>query len=247
MQDPHVTDLIPAYALGALEPDEVDAVERHLATCAACRAELRLQRRVAEELLVAAPQRSAPPRVRQRLLEQIQALKAEQTTQAEQASDAMQASAPPVPAPRPSSRIARAWQAAFGRAEQPTGDVETDRALRELLLDPESIVIAVGGTPEATGASARLIASPRHDAAVLLANGLKAPGAGRAYQVWFLRDGQPVPNALFQTDRRGRGASLVRIGGPLRTFDTVAVTPEPASGSPSPTGPIVLAGALRSA
>ena len=95
MQDPHVTDLIPAYALGALEPDEVDAVERHLATCAACRAELRLQRRVAEELLVAAPQRSAPPRVRQRLLEQIQALKAEQTTQAEQASDAMQASAPP--------------------------------------------------------------------------------------------------------------------------------------------------------
>jgi anti-sigma-K factor RskA len=82
---------------------------------------------------------------------------------------------------------------------------------------------------------------------VLLANGLSAPGAGRAYQVWLLRDGRPVPNALFDVDRRGRGVSIVRVGGQLRGFDTVAVTPEPASGSPGPTGPIVLAGALRSA
>jgi anti-sigma factor RsiW len=251
MQEPHVTDLIPAYILGALEPDEVDIVERHLEQCAACSAELRMQRRVAEELLVAPAQRGAPPAVRERLLEQIRALKAESAAQtAQTASLAAAAEAEPTPphaAPRSSSRIARAWQVAFGRAGESSGDDETDQALRDLMLDPESIVIAVSGTPDAPAASARLIASPQRDTAVLLASGLRAPGAGRAYQIWFLRGGQPVPNALFAVDRRGRGLSLAPLGAPLGSFDTVAVTPEPASGSPSPTGPIVLAGALRSA
>lgn len=248
MQESHVTDLIPAYVLGALEPDEVDLVERHLEQCAACSAELRMQQRLAEELLAAPAQRSAPPAVRERLLAQIRALKAESATQTASPATAEAAPTPPLPhaAPRPSSRMARAWQVAFGRAGE-SGDEVSDLALRDLMLDPESIIIAVSGTPDAPAASARLIASPRRDTAVLLASGLKAPGAGRAYQIWFLRDGQPVPNALFAVDRRGRGLSLASLGAPLGSFDTVAVTPEPASGSPSPTGPIVLAGALRSA
>ena len=37
-QDAHVDNLIDAYALGALEPDEVALVERHLPTCDACQA-----------------------------------------------------------------------------------------------------------------------------------------------------------------------------------------------------------------
>jgi len=251
MQEPHVTDLIPAYVLGALEPEEVDMVERHLEGCAACSAELRAQRRIAEELLVAPAQRSAPPHVRERLLEQIRALSAGPTAQGAPPAAVTEAEqtpqAPPQPAPRSSNRIARAWQAAFGRADVATGDDEADQELRDLMLDPESIIIAVSGTPDAPAASARLIASPQRGKAVLLASGLKAPGAGRAYQIWFLRNGQPVPNALFAVDRRGRGLSLATLGAPLGSFDTVAVTPEPESGSPSPTGPIVLAGALRTA
>lgn len=236
MHEPHVTDLIPAYTLGALEPDEVDAVERHLAHCDACSAEARLSARVGDELLLAAPPHSAPPQVRERLLAQVRALHAETTNQ-----DAP--SPPPEPdvAPRSSHPIMRAWRAAFGHAD---ADTEADQTLRELMLDPESVVYSVAGTPDAPTASARLIASPQRDAAVLLASGLHAPGAGRAYQVWLLRNGQPVPNTLFTIDRRGRGVSVVRVGGPLRDYDTVAVTPEPASGSPGPTGPIVLAGAL---
>lgn len=245
MQESHVTDLIPAYVLGALEPDEVDLVERHLEGCAACSAELRIQRRVAEELLVAATQRSAPPQVRERLMEQIRALGAAPSAQGAPPAAATEAEqTPPHVAPRSSSRIARAWQAAFGRVGASTGDDEVDQELRDLMLDPESIVITVSGTPDAPAATARLIASPQRSKAVLLASGLKAPGVGRAYQIWFLRDGQPVPNALFVVDRRGRGLSLATLGAPLGSFDTVAVTPEPESGSPSPTGPIVLAGAL---
>lgn len=249
MQDPHVTDLIPAYALGALEPEEVDIVERHLEHCDACRAEARLAARVGDALLVAAPQRSAPPQVRERLLARVREMRsatlegAEATTPAaEPAAEATSATV--YVAPRSTNPLARALRAAFG--ERPD-ESETDRILRDLLLDPESEVYPVGGTAEAPSASARLIANPQRNAAVLLANGLRAPGAGRAYQIWLLRDGKPIPNALFEIDRHGRGVSLVHMSGRLRSFDTVAVTPEPTSGSPSPTGPIMLAGALRSA
>lgn len=239
MQEPHVTDLIPAYAIGALEADEVDVVEHHLAHCDICAAEARQAARISEELLFAAPQLSAPPQVRERLLAQVRGLRAAADSEPQAPTATLHA------APRSENPVMRALRAAFGG--QPADEAEADRALRELMLDPESAVYAVSGTADAPAASARLIASPRRDAAVLLANGLRAPGAGRAYQIWLLRDGAPVPNQLFEVDRRGRGVSLVRMGDPPHLYDTVAVTPEPASGSPSPTGPIVLAGALRSA
>lgn len=239
MQDPHVTDLIPAYVVGALEPDEVDAVERHMATCQQCRAEARQLARVGDELLLAAPQQDAPPALRGRILAQVRSLNSERGQ-----STATAPTQTPQPAPRSRNPLARALRAAFQPDEL---EGEASAELQNLLLDPESAVFAVGGTPDAPAASARLIASPRLDRAVLLANGLAAPGPGRAYQVWFLRDGKPVPNATFAIDRQGRGVSVVRIGAQLSAYDTVAVTPEPAGGSPSPTGPIVLAGALKSA
>jgi anti-sigma-K factor RskA len=80
--------------------------------------------------------------------------------------------------------------------------------------------------------------------AVLVASGLHALPPDRAYQVWFLRGGQPTPNAVFSVTHAGHGRRLVHAPGRLRDFDVVAVTPEPASGSPAPTGPIVLAGEL---
>lgn len=238
MQDPHVTDLIPAYVVGSLEPDEVDAVERHLATCQQCRAEARQLARVGDELLLATPQHDAPPALRGRILAQVRSLSDDH-----EQKHTVAPVQTPQPAPRSRNPIARAFRAAF-QPDELEGEASSE--LQNLLLDPESAVYAVSGTPDAPAASARLVASPRLDHAVLLANGLAAPGPGRAYQVWFLRDGRPIPNVTFAVDRQGRGISIVRIAAPFGSYDTVAVTPEPAGGSLSPTGPIVLAGALKS-
>jgi anti-sigma-K factor RskA len=79
---------------------------------------------------------------------------------------------------------------------------------------------------------------------VLVTNGLHAPAAGQAYQVWFLSGGQLVPNSLFTVGRAGQAASVLRVGTPLQRYDNVAVTPEPFGGSPAPTSHIVLAGSL---
>jgi anti-sigma-K factor RskA len=243
MQDFHVDALVDAYILGALEPEEVDMVERHLATCTECQALADAARASAESFLYAAPPLHPPAALRDRLMQQI-AAEARATK-----ADLQQPAAPPsgrVFAPRvtppPPGRLLQALHALRGTApeDDPTGDV-----LRTLLGEPDVTVWPVAGTADAPAASARLVGTPRHHEAVLVTSGLAHPGAGKAYQVWLLTGGEPEPNALFAVGRGGHGATVVHLPHPLTTYDMVAVTPEPESGSPGPTGPIVLAGALE--
>lgn len=230
-RDSHVDDLIDAYALGALEPAEVDAVERHLETCRRCRALVARARALANAFLLAVPQIAPPPDLRDRLMRRIAA---------EAAGE--RASGPTSTTTTATNPVARFLRSLLG------GEGETHDAgglLRDLLADPECVILPVPGTDEAPGASARFVGSPHRREGVLVAGGLRPSGAGRAYQVWFLHGGQPQPNTVFRADHSGHGAGVFRLDRPVFDFDTVAVTPEPEGGSPAPTGPIVLAGALR--
>lgn len=248
MDSQHVETLVDAYALGALEPDEVDVVERHVEHCASCRALADAARANAELLLYAVPQVAPPPALRSRVLARIAQEKsaAGQTNHEPQAAAA---SEPVVPRRIDESDVGRSrWRRFFEvLLNEPAQTSRTGDLLRDLLADPQVAIWPIAGTGDAPGASGRLIISPRSREAVVVANGLRRPELGKAYQVWLLHGGQPQPNALFAVDRSGIGATIVRAPGPWRDFDTVAVTPEPRSGSPAPTGPILLAGSLAAA
>ena len=247
MQNRHVDDLADAYALGALEPDEVDAVERHLEGCEDCRALVEQARRSADQLLQAVPAVTPPPSLRDRLMDRITAEKQAGSGSSKSPETGDVAPNEPVrvhapPTPTRVSYFGRMLQAL--RGESPSEEHAAGDLLRDLLADPHCAVWPVAGTEEAPNASARLVAAPDRRDAVFVASGLRRLGVGRAYQVWLLRGGQPLPNTLFAVNHAGVGASIVRANEPWRAFDTVAVTPEPEGGSHAPTGPIVLAGPL---
>lgn len=233
-RDSHVDDLVDAYALGALEPAEVDAIERHLDTCPRCRALVVRARALSNAFLLAVPRIAPPPGLRDRLMRRI-AAEASGSAPGERASGQMSATTGTNP-------VARFLRSLFG-GEGETHDVGT--LLRDLLADPKCVILPIPGTEEAPRASARFVGSPHRREGVLVAGGLRPSEAGRAYQVWFLHGGQPQPNTVFHADHSGHGAGVFRLSRPVFDFDTVAVTPEPEGGSPAPTGPIVLAGALR--
>jgi anti-sigma-K factor RskA len=236
--DEHVDNLIDAYALGALEPDEVAHVERHLETCDACRALLDAVRAVTSDLLLAVPQAAPPPALRGRILSRIH-------DEAEPASQqAEHAPAPPAEPPRP-GRMGRLLRSLFGGETPELADGDADTLLRDLLLDPEVTIRPIAGAEHASQASARFVGAPSRHEGIVLAQGLRPLDAQHAYQVWLLRDGQPQPNNVFTVDHAGRGIGIVRAGEAPLDFDALAITPEPAGGSPEPTGDIVLAGALR--
>jgi anti-sigma-K factor RskA len=67
---------------------------------------------------------------------------------------------------------------------------------------------------------------------------------GLVYQLWFLADGPPVPGGTFQSDPDGH--ALATVDGPAEglVLRGAAVTIEPAGGSPQPTSPIIVSGAV---
>jgi anti-sigma factor RsiW len=64
----HVLELLPAYALDALETEEIDRVEAHLEGCADCRDELGTYRLLGADLALAVSPRRPPADLRQRIL-----------------------------------------------------------------------------------------------------------------------------------------------------------------------------------
>ncbi len=68
----HILDQIPAYALGCLDESEALEAAEHLAVCASCQDELRTYQNLADLLPFGLAQTEPPIQVKQRLIGKIQ-------------------------------------------------------------------------------------------------------------------------------------------------------------------------------
>jgi anti-sigma-K factor RskA len=118
-----------------------------------------------------------------------------------------------------------------------------ERRERELLASADARTADLAGTRAAESARARLVFDARTGEGVLTVTNLPPAPAGRAYQLWFIAGGKPLPGSVFTTDASGRGELRGQIPPEGRRAQVFAVTVEPADGVQSPTGEIVLKGA----
>ncbi len=210
---------IAAYLLGALEPGEAAALERHLGECAECRAELRWLDPAVQLLPETVPRLEPPAELRARIL-------AEAGAEAQRPGAGDRARAPLFSGWRALTGLgalalaaaAIAGYAIHGGGSRGAGPVTT----------------VVAGRPP--GVIAHMVR--QGDAATLhLANVRQLP-PDRVLEAWVRRDGHVVPvNSLFVPDRRGRASTRIPD---LKGVDVVMVTAEPRGGSKSPTAaPIV--------
>jgi anti-sigma-K factor RskA len=114
------------------------------------------------------------------------------------------------------------------------------RAENELLAAPDAHTAELAGTNVATQAHARLTYDANTGRAVLSAAGLPAPPPGKAYQLWFIADGKPLPGDVFTTDGQGRAELREQIPPAGRHAQIFAVTLEPQTGVAAPTGQMYL-------
>ncbi|MCS3844224.1 anti-sigma factor [Microbacterium sp. AK031] len=113
-------------------------------------------------------------------------------------------------------------------------------ALTSQLTTPASVVALneIQSAADARTASAELesgaVATAHWSAsvgsAVLVADGLEPLGDDQTYELWFVRGDEPVPAGLFEADA---GDATALLEGAMHEGDVIAVTVEPAGGSPT--------------
>ncbi|MFN2511820.1 MAG: anti-sigma factor domain-containing protein [Pyrinomonadaceae bacterium] len=113
------------------------------------------------------------------------------------------------------------------------------RQVMEIVAAPGTRMTELTGTKEMPGAHAT-IAYDKNGHAVLMAKGLPPPPAGKAYQLWFIAGGKPMPGKVFTTDASGAGTLNDQVPTEALNSAVFAITLEPKDGMAVPTMPIYL-------
>ncbi|MGL4513284.1 MAG: anti-sigma factor domain-containing protein [Lacipirellulaceae bacterium] len=122
-----------------------------------------------------------------------------------------------------------------------------DRTLR-LVGAPGLQTVEVSGTKDMPAAVGRLLWDADGRSLSFTAAKLAAPGEGKTYELWFVRDpGGPLSLGTFPLDADGRATVSVAVPEGVSDIAAIAVSIEPAGGAggPAPTGPIVMLGPMR--
>ncbi|KRF15055.1 anti-sigma factor [Nocardioides sp. Soil796] len=233
MSDIHA--LSGAYAVDALDDIERHLFEKHLATCADCRAEVAgLQETAA--VLAAAVATPPPPALKDRIMAEVATVRP---------------LPPEVPGrhvdeERPSRRrwfpslvAAAAAVAVIGGGAvvitQPWQDETTQLSATAQVTQASDAATISADLPD--GSTARIVRSASRGQAVLLADDMPEAPAGKVYQLWLQApSGDMLPAGLMNG-----GDAEVLLDGDARTATGAGITVEPAGGSPTPTSdPVAL-------
>lgn len=230
--------LTGAYAVDALEEDERDAFEKHLATCQACVQEVRELTATAGRLALAATM-PAPPRLKAQVLQQIGEVRQERPSHRSAAIASR--TARPGRGMRWALAACLAGVAALGgttvwqhqqaaTARQETEDAQQQASQIAAVLsasDAKATTATVDG-----GAHSSVVVSHASGRAVFIASGLATPPQGKVYQLWFADGDHMRPAGLLDPARSDQS---VLMTGTVQNASGMGITVEPAGGSQQPT------------
>jgi anti-sigma-K factor RskA len=243
MDSKQVEELAAGYVLSVLSSEERREFDAHVAGCPACQKLVGELRTVAGLLPLAVDPVKPPRRLGARLLAQAQA--------------DLRAQAAPGSSGRAGARdAARAWLRvpAWYRAAAALAtlaviglavwNVHLQSTLNDReqqltrLREAERLAVATG-TEAAPQAAGELVYLPEQRVTILRVQGLPALPEVETYQVWLIADGKATSAGLLQVSPSTNEGTALVIGD-VRRSQVLAVSVEPASGMPQPTGRIVL-------
>jgi anti-sigma-K factor RskA len=230
-------ELVAAYAINALEPDEVGAVDAHLAECPRCRAELRDHRDTAAMLAHAGAE--APTGLWDRIAANLE----------EEPPDLARIFRMPTSSEKQARFSGAKWRrAAFAAAAVAAGLIAIDTAVivnghndgpdqvEKLLALPDSKLISLRSADGRQAIDAVLTADGR---GYVLHGKLAALDSQHTYQLWGIVNGK-APISLGVLGREPKEASFT-ANTPL---NVLAITIEKAGGATAPTMTPLLSGTV---
>lgn len=244
-------ELLPAYAIGATTPEEQARVKVLLKECPELAAELAEYVIVSTGLYENVAPVTPPAALQERLMRVVR--------------DEAKAPVPSAPvAIAPASRSSRNlrvswwlaatasillvfsnlfWLSESNRNRAQLMALEADQNVIMTLMsagDVERIPLRAT-TSDADDALATLLWQETTNEAWLISLDLPAVSASQTYQLWLIQAGEAVSAGIFQADATGSLLYNVALTDQLSTYEAIAISVEPASGSPAPTtAPIAL-------
>lgn len=245
-----LAELLPAYSVGATDPEETALVERLLPLCPEVAAELDDYAALVRAMHYTAPTAQPSAALHDKLMA------------------AVRAEPPAAPVPRPLSKVAPRPQI-YGVNRALVGLVGIAAALLVVsniywsnqinllrrqqadtlaLLARQQDALASLGTQQAhrvelvstagdnpNAVLATVLWSEQTPTALLLTDQLPELSSDRAYQLWVIQGEQPIGIGVFNVDEQGVGVLVFNSETPMTEFSAVAITEEPAGGSDQPT------------
>jgi anti-sigma-K factor RskA len=248
-------DLAAAYALGALGPEETRDFEAFLAGSPETRREVAEFRDVVSLLALGASAQGAGADLRNRVLARVSEEKRRRIPGSPSGSSGFRTPAA-VWGALAASLIAVVGLGAallslrgdLTRLNQDLAERQQQLQAREAtlnaILEPgvELYQLTSSGDPDP---GIQLFWDRKRNSAIIHGFRLKPVPEGKEYQLWFIKDGKPVPSVTFTPEPTGK-ARVEQVPVPTDgKVSAAAVTLEPAGGSPQPTSPILLVGPLQ--
>ena len=246
-------EVITAYVLGALEPEDMKLIECHLQSCLDCTLVLDELLPVASILGMASEQHSPPPSVKQSLLDRIRSeerIPQEQVTVTRTAStgsfwsrfflgsNTLKFVAPVALA---IVVVALGVIALLQRDQinQLKADVEEQRTIVALLTSPSTQVAEM----QQNSIHGRMIMNPSNNKAYLVIQGLPPIPEDKDYQIWLIKDGHKQSAAVVHPN--GTLAIVLSAPEPIGQYSAMGITREPKGGSPQPTSNPLIVSSLK--
>ena len=114
------------------------------------------------------------------------------------------------------------------------------REARELLAAPQSRAVTLAGMNDTPQARARFVYDQQTGQAMLFVSGLPPAPPGKAYQIWFIAGGTPMPGGVFRADQQGSAMMRDEVPAAGRHAAIFAITLEDDAGARTPSQAMVL-------
>jgi Anti-sigma-K factor rskA len=239
--------LYEEYALGVLEGEERANLEAHLArSCDKCAPGVTRARLTVAQLAHAAPDSQPPETLRAKIISAVKA-PAEDTH-----------SVAPIARSKPAAALAlitgytirqmsnqtaqlaelrKEMRIATAQNQALQNQVEMIHMVSSVMLSPDSMPLKL--MPKDKNMPMVHAYLHPHMGVAITADEMPAMPAARTLQLWFVpKTGKPMSVAIFRPDTMGQIALVAPVNMPMNEIAALAVTEEPAGGSPQPTSAI---------
>jgi len=226
-QEPH--DLVAAYALDALDDEERERFEQHLAECEDCTEQLALLQEPVEALAYAAEGPEPSSSLRGRILKAAKKEPRAAVIRFPRRNWGLTAVA---------GIAAVAAVAAIGLglwANSLSNSLDRERSANAAYDRAAELLAAKASASPLVGAEGSLLVANDGRAAIVVC-GLDQTPSEKTYEAWVITGTTPQPAGLF---RGGSGCQPIALTRTVPRGSTVGVTVERAGGATSPTLPIV--------